>query len=123
MGVLGGISSALLFGVFTFSPYFQVVMCALTLAIGTLVGLEIPLLTRYVRKYARLREALANVLSWDYIGSLVGSIAFPLLLLPALGLLNSAAVIGLINIGVAATGLWIFRDELFERAPRSARAL
>lgn len=115
VGVLGGTSAALLFGVFTFSPYFQPAMWLITLGIGTLVGLEIPLLTRYVRRYAHLREALANVLSWDYIGALIGSIAFPLLLLPALGLLNSAALIGLINVAVAAVGLWTFRDELRQR--------
>ena len=112
VGILGGVSSALLFGVFTFSPYFQPVMWAITLAIGALVGLEIPLLTRHIRKYSKLRVALANVLSWDYIGALFGSLAFPLLLLPALGLLNSAAVIGLINISVACVGMYVFRDEI-----------
>ena len=116
VGVLGGISSALLFGVFTFTPYFQPAMWAITLGIGTLVGLEIPLLTRYVRRYAHLREALANVLSWDYIGALLGSLAFPLLLLPVLGLLNSAAVVGLINVAVAGMGLYAFRKELKNRA-------
>lgn len=112
VGMLGGISSALLFGVFTFTPYFQPVMWLITLAIGALVGLEIPLLTRYIRKYAKLRVALANVLSWDYIGALFGSLAFPLLLLPLLGLLNSAAVIGLINISVASVGVYTFRKEI-----------
>jgi spermidine synthase len=116
VGVLGGISSALLFGVFTFTPYFQPAMWIITLGIGTLVGLEIPLLTRYVRRYAYLREALANVLSWDYIGALLGSLAFPLLLLPVLGLLNSAAVVGLINVAVAGMGLYAFRKELKNRA-------
>ena len=123
VGILGGASSALLFGVFTFSPYFQPVMWMITLGIGTLVGLEIPLLTRYVRRYAELRDALANVLSWDYIGALFGSIAFPLLLLPAFGLLNSAALIGLINIGVAVIGLYAFRDELERRWPLMIGAL
>jgi len=117
VGVLGGISSAMLFGVFTFTPYFQPAMWAITLGIGTLVGLEIPLLTRYVRRYAHLREALANVLSWDYIGALLGSLAFPLLLLPVLGLLNSAAVVGLINVAVAGMGLYAFRKELKNRVP------
>jgi len=112
VGILGGISSTLLFGVFTFTPYFQPAMWMLTLAIGTLVGLEIPLLTRYVRRYSELRVALANVLSWDYIGSLIGSLAFPLLLLPALGLINSAAVVGMINVSVAILGMIAFRKDL-----------
>ncbi len=113
VGILGGTCSALLFGVFAIdADYFEPLMWVLTLSIGVLVGLEIPLLTRHIRNYAQLRVALANVLSWDYIGSLVGSLAFPLLLLPTLGLLNSAAIIGMINIAVAAAGLYAFRDEL-----------
>lgn len=117
VGVLGGTCSALLFGVFAFTPYFKPVMWLVTLAIGTLVGLEIPLLTRYIRRYTKLRFALANVLSWDYIGALFGSLAFPLLLLPLLGLLNSAVVIGLINVMVALVGLIAFRHEIRQRVP------
>jgi spermidine synthase len=112
VGILGGVSSALLFGVFAYTPYFGPTMWAVTIAIGTLVGLEIPLLTRYVRRYADLRVALANVLSWDYVGSLAGSLAFPLLLLPVLGLLNSAAVVGMINVLVTIGGMILFRKEL-----------
>lgn len=113
IGVLGGISSAALFGIFTYErAAFQPAMWALTLGIGVLVGLEIPLLTRYVRRFSHLRDAIANVLSWDYIGALFGSLAFPLLLLPTLGLLNSAAVMGLVNLGVAGAGLIAFRKEI-----------
>lgn len=113
VGVLGGASSAILFTVFALSPRsFQPAMWLITLLIGTLVGLEIPLLTRHIRRYAKLRVAIASVLSWDYIGALVGSLAFPLVLLPTLGLLNSAAIVGMVNLLVAAIGLWTFRDEL-----------
>ena len=112
IGMLGGLSAAMLFGVFTYSPYFQQAIWGVTLGIGTLVGLEIPLLTRHVRKYAHLRVAIANVLSWDYIGALLGSLAFPLLLLPTFGILNSAALVGLVNVGVAFSGILVFRREL-----------
>ncbi len=112
IGLLGGTCAALLFGVFAFSPYFQQAIWGITIAIGTLVGLEIPLLTRYVRQYSQLRDAIANVLSWDYIGALFGSVSFPILLLPALGILNSAAVIGLVNIAVAVCGILVFRNEI-----------
>ena len=113
IGVLGGVSSAVLFGVFTYQrEAFSPAMWAITLAIGALVGLEIPLLTRYVRRFAQLRDAIANVLSWDYIGALFGSLAFPLVLLPTFGLLNSAAIMGLLNLAVAAVGLIAFRAQI-----------
>ncbi len=113
VGILGGISSSSLFGIFTYQrDAFQPAMWLITLGIGVLVGLEIPLLTRHVRRYAELRDAIANVLSWDYIGALLGSLAFPLFLLPTLGLLNSAAVMGLVNLVVAAVGLFAFRKDI-----------
>jgi spermidine synthase len=113
VGILGGASSFILFTVFAISPRaFQPAMWIVTILIGTLVGLEIPLLTRHIRRYAELRVAIASVLSWDYIGSLVGSLAFPLILLPLLGLLNAAAIVGMVNLLVAGIGLWAFRDEL-----------
>jgi spermidine synthase len=113
VGILGGTSAAILFSIFALSPRsFQPAMWIVTILIGTLVGLEIPLLTRHIRRYAELRVAIASVLSWDYIGSLVGSLAFPLLLLPLLGLLNAAAIVGMVNLLVAAAGLYTFRNEL-----------
>jgi spermidine synthase len=112
IGVIGGTSAALLFGIFAYTDFFQLAIWFFTLLVGTLVGLEIPLLTRYVNGYTSLRQALSQVLSWDYIGSLIGSIAFPLLLLPSVGLLNSAAIVGLLNVTVAVAGLWIFRRDL-----------
>ena len=39
-----------------------------------------PQLQRIVREYTTLREALAGVLAWDYLGALVGSLLFPLVL-------------------------------------------
>lgn len=112
VGAVGGTCAALLFGVFTFSPYFRPMMWLVTIVIGTLVGLEIPLLTRYIRRYAQLRDAIADVLSWDYVGALLGSIAFPLFLLPTFGLLDSAALVGMLNVSVAAAGIWYFRDRM-----------
>lgn len=117
VGVLGGFSAAALFGIFVFSPYFQWFIWIWTFAIGILVGLEIPLLARYVRRYSELRNALSNVLSWDYIGALAGSLAFPLLLLPRLGLLNTAAAVGIINLLVAFCGIIVFRNEIKRPAP------
>lgn len=116
VGVLGGTSSAALFGLFAYFPWFQYAIWVWTFAVGVLVGLEIPLLTRHLRQYDQLRIALANVLSWDYIGALGGSLIFPLVLLPNLGLLNTSATVGLLNLCVALGGVLFFRNEL--RHPR-----
>ncbi len=112
VAILGGISASVLFGVFVFFPWVQYAIWAWTFAIGVLVGLEIPLLTRHLRQYEELRVALANVLSWDYVGALGGSLVFPLVLLPQLGLLNSSALIGLMNVTVSIVGVVFLRKEL-----------
>jgi spermidine synthase len=52
----------------------------------------------------------------DYLGALFASVLFPLLLVPKLGLLNTALLFGLLNVGVAAATLHLFRDVIHHRA-------
>jgi len=52
------------------------------------------------------------VLTFDYLGALVVAIAFPLLLVPQLGLIRTGLFFGLLNAGVALWALWLFRAEL-----------
>lgn len=65
-----------------------------TLLLGTLSGLEVPLLTRLLEREEGVRDALAGVLALDYLGALAGSLALPVLLLPTVGMFPSAALIG-----------------------------
>jgi spermidine synthase len=93
-------------------------MVGLILVIGACIGLEIPLLTRIVANREDLSKALADVLSFDYLGSLVAALAFPLLLLPAFGVTQTAFLMGLFNIGVAAVILQSFHERLPKRNVR-----
>ena len=111
VALVGGLSAALLFVVFPYYALYKPVMYGLILLIGTLVGLEIPLLTRILSRSASFSESLAHVLSLDYIGALIGSVSFPLLLLPTLGLFRSSFAIGLVNISVATIALSLFKSS------------
>lgn len=111
-GLVGGVSALLLFSIFALTPYFYPAMVLLIGVIGACIGMEIPLLTRLANGTSGLRLALANVFAFDYLGALIGSVAFPLLLLPLLGILNTAFVIGLVNLLVAGAILWAFRAHL-----------
>ena len=115
IGLLGGISTVLLFWIYVYLgnnvAYFAV-MFALIIGIGTLVGLEIPILTRIMNQYGSLRVTLANVLAFDYIGSLVGSIAFPLVLLKVLGLVQTAFIVGFLNVLVAAVVIFHYWSDV-----------
>ncbi len=113
LALIGGVCSISLFLTFPFTPFmYQTVMFAFIFSIGTLVGLEIPILTRILSQVGGVRKSIANVLSIDYVGALIGSVAFPLLLLPSLGLVRASFAIGLINIFVAFLNVVYLRKYL-----------
>ena len=111
--VVGGTSTLALFVAFsTIGGLYAPLMYGYLLAIGTLVGIEIPLLLQILGGGDELRKNVANVLSLDYLGALAGSIAFPLLLLPHLGLIRSAFAIGVVNGLVGLLAAHRFRTRL-----------
>ena len=109
LAFVGGMCSISLFMLFPYAPWFyQVGMFSFISTIGFLVGLEIPILTRILSERSTTRQSISDVLSLDYIGALVGSVAFPMLLLPSLGLITASFAIGLTNAAVALLNvLWL----------------
>jgi spermidine synthase len=122
VGLIGGLMPAVLFALQSqATSSFRFVLYALVLAVGVLVGLEIPLVMRILKRHAGsgqggLKTLVSQVLTFDYLGALAVSIAFPLLLVPQLGLIRTGALFGLMNAGVAVWALWLFRGELRGRA-------
>jgi spermidine synthase len=117
VGLVGGLMPAALFSLQTLSASsFRFALYAMVLLVGTLVGLEIPLVMRILKRHFRERYALkdlvSQVLTFDYLGALAVAIAFPLLLVPQLGLVRTGAFFGLLNVGVAAWAMWLLRGEL-----------
>ena len=115
LALAGGTSAIVLFVSFAVSsPGYPVAVALVCGIVGALVGLEIPLLLRILEARGTVRVAVSQVLALDYAGALIGSIAFPLLLLPRLGIVRSAAFLGLMNLAVAiATMVW-----MSDRIPR-----
>lgn len=117
IGVIGGTCSLVLFLSNLFLASYEIVMYAEILAIGTLAGLEIPLLTRLIEEDRKeLRLTLSSIFSFDYIGGLIGSVAFPMLLLPHLGYFATCFLSGTLNLTAAA--LIILRYGRNLRRPR-----
>lgn len=112
IGLFGGLSAAILYAAFSLTNYFYLAGFLLIASISIGAGLEIPLITRMIRRYGTLSSALANALAFDYIGGLIASILFPLVLLPYLGLMKTAFVVGMLNLSVAAVNAHYFRHEL-----------
>ncbi len=101
LGLFGGISVTLLMFLFSFEASYYLLHIFFLLAIGVLVGLEIPLVTRIMKHYGALRDILARVLSLDYLGGLAGSLLFPLVLFPYAGRYLTSLAMGCANIAVA----------------------
>lgn len=121
VGVIGGLMPAGLFAAHSLLPPdqvlgFRVLLYALVLLVGTLVGLEIPLVMRILKRFFSeryaLKELVSQVLTFDYLGALLVALAFPLLLVPQLGLVRTGVFFGILNVLVACWALWLFRTEL-----------
>ncbi len=124
VGLLGGLMPAALFMVNAYAPGgFRLVLYAMVMLIGTLVGLEIPLVMRILKRHSQLKELVSQVLTFDYMGALAVSVAFPLLLVPHLGLIRTGLLFGLLNALVALWALWLFRFELRSFKAHVAAAL
>ena len=113
VALIGGALPALLFLANAYVPgAFRALLYGLVLAVGILVGLEIPLVMRILKRNIALKELVSQVLTFDYLGALAVSVAFPLLLVPQLGLIRTGLLFGLMNAAVALWALWLFRHEL-----------
>lgn len=113
VGLLGGFSAAGLFVVFTWlAAPFKLVLYLVVFLMGVLVGLEIPLVMRILERELAFKDLVSQVLTFDYLGALVVSILFPLLLAPHLGMVRSGLLFGLLNVAVALWALRLFRDQL-----------
>ena len=112
IALIGGSSAAALFVLFGHVDSFRVPLYTLILIVGALVGIEIPLLLRILRDRMEFKDLVAQVLALDYVGALLGSLLFPLLLVPHLGLVRSCFFFGMLNAAVGLIALWMLRKEI-----------
>lgn len=79
-------------------PTFAVVHLWIFL-IGFLSGLEVPALLGVAAEIGTRHERrVAAVLGADFVGTCLGAVLFPLLLYPLLGIIATAALVGLVNL-------------------------
>ena len=112
VALVGGLCAPVLFLTFALTNVFQVVLYGSVLAIGTLVGLEIPLLLRILQDQVKFKDLVSQVLTFDYLGALVASVCFPLFFVPKLGLVRTSLFFGLLNALVALWSTWLLAPVL-----------
>jgi spermidine synthase len=113
LAIVGGLSVPLLFFAFGARLPFRVFLYLTVFTIGALVGLELPLLVRILRDGggATFKDTIARAFAYDYLGALVASLLFPLLLVPRVGLVKTAVLTGAVNALVAVSATWILRID------------
>jgi spermidine synthase len=112
VGLIGGLSSVVLFMLFESVYSFQFILYLLVFVTGCLVGLEIPLLMNILKDKVEFRDLVSNVFTFDYIGALLASILFPLVLVPQLGIMGTSLFFGMINISIAIALCFLLKSEL-----------
>lgn len=108
--------------VYTLSAYtdsLAVFIYGFSMLIGTLIGMEIPLVTRINGEYEELKTNISNVLEKDYYGSLLGGVFFAFIGIPFLGLSYTPFLLGFVNFFVAII-VFIYLRKLI--APRAKKA-
>lgn len=119
LALLGGFSVMLLYAAFAWTTLYSLPLVVVAAAIGLLIGAEIPLLMELLQ---RIREqaagaAVADLNAADYLGGLIGGLAFPFVLLPVFGQIQGALLVGAVNAvaGVLLVYL-LFRGDLSKLA-------
>jgi spermidine synthase len=113
LAIVGGLSVPLLFFAFGARLPFRALLHLTVFVIGALVGLELPLLVRILREEggATFKDTIARAFAYDYLGALVASLLFPLVLVPRVGLVKTAVLTGVVNALVAVSATWILRID------------
>ncbi|MCP2315629.1 spermidine synthase [Nocardia amikacinitolerans] len=119
LALLGGLSVVMLYAAYAWLNIYTTALIVIASILGILVGAEIPLLMELLQRIRKQEpgSAVADLFAADYVGALLGGLAFPFLLLPVFGQIRGSLIVGVVN---AAAGLalvfLLFRTELRPRA-------
>lgn len=117
LSILCAISATLTYFLAAYIQNIAAVIYSMSVAIGILIGLEVPLATRLNDLFEELRVNISSVMEKDYYGALLGGLLFAFVALPRLGLTYTPIVLGTINFLVAAALFFRYRSLLtFKKA-------
>jgi len=111
LGLVGAFSVPLCYVYFSYADFsgFNFFVLGLVFIIGTLTGLEVPLLTRLLQKDDLKSQELSDVLTLDYLGALVATLIFPFVLIPFMGVYKSSLLFGFLNVFIGVANFIFFR--------------
>ena len=115
IALVGGFSAFILFFAFAYIENYSAFLYLITISLGTMLGIEIPLIIRILKESFSLKTNISNVFTVDYIGALFASLLFPLVLVPQLGLMQTSFLFGMVNLFVGSMAWYIFKELLGKR--------
>lgn len=115
LSILASFSAFFTYAIMPYTDSLVFIIYSLSIVIGLLIGMEIPLVTRINSDYENLKVNISNVMEKDYYGSLIGGIFFAFIGIPFLGLTYTPFVVGGINFLVAIIVLFKFGKMIRKR--------
>lgn len=118
LALLGGFAPMLLLYSFSLAgDYYVLIQYGLALAVGTMIGFEVPLIMRInEKKDAQMKFNLARILKMDYIGALVGALLWTFIFMRYLSLSHVSFILGFCSLISASLILYLYRTRI--QAPR-----
>lgn len=101
--------------VYTFFAIYNdptAIIYILSISVGLLIGMEIPLVIRLNEQFQSLKVNISSAMENDYYGSLAGGVFFAFIGLPHLGLTYTPVILGAVNFTVALTVIYVIWKEL-----------
>lgn len=114
LGLTGGLGPIIiLYSYSTIRSHFILVQYFFISIVGLIIGLEVPLLTRINASYSKeLKYNLGGILKMDYIGALCGAMFWVFVLTPFFTIVETAFVLGIINLITGVLALLFFRKYI-----------
>lgn len=122
LGLIGGFGPILL--LFCFSmlrDHYVLLQYSITTAVGFLIGLELPILTRINEAFTpELKVNIGGVLRMDYVGAFAGALAWVFILPQFFSLIQMSLVLGVFNMVAALVALLFFHRLSAHKATLTA---
>lgn len=112
LSILASFVSLIAYTIATYTVYTGFAIYSLSIIIGLLIGMEIPLVIRINDQFESLKINVSSMMENDYYGSLLGGMFFAFVGLPLLGLTYTPFVLGFVNYCVAIVLLAVLWKDM-----------
>ncbi|MCK5542588.1 MAG: polyamine aminopropyltransferase [Desulfobacterales bacterium] len=116
LALVGGFSPTLTYYSYSMTSHYILVLYFFVSFIGIMIGLEIPIIIRINNDYTKeLKTNIGNILSADYLGSLLGALIFVYIILRFFPITKAAFLTALINFMLAfVTYIYFYSKKLIK---------